>query len=73
MPLKPCRECGRQVSTEATKCPQCGVPLKEGILDVMVRRRKKDSPVEMNWPLRVTIVMVLLAVMLIVWILAQRR
>ena len=72
MPLKPCRECGHQVSTEATKCPQCGVALKEGILDVMMPR-KRGSQVEMNWPLRITIILVILAVMLIVWILAQRR
>ena len=26
MALKPCRECGKQVSTEATACPNCGVP-----------------------------------------------
>ena len=26
MPLIDCRECGRQVSTEATACPHCGVP-----------------------------------------------
>lgn len=26
MALRPCRECGRQVSTEALSCPQCGVP-----------------------------------------------
>lgn len=26
MPLKPCRECGKQVSTEAVSCPDCGVP-----------------------------------------------
>lgn len=26
MALEPCRECGRMVSTEATSCPQCGVP-----------------------------------------------
>ena len=25
MALKPCRECGREVSTEAATCPQCGV------------------------------------------------
>lgn len=24
--MKPCRECGKEVSTEATKCPHCGVP-----------------------------------------------
>lgn len=26
MSLEPCRECGRQVSTEASSCPGCGVP-----------------------------------------------
>jgi RNA polymerase subunit RPABC4/transcription elongation factor Spt4 len=26
MALAPCRECSRQVSTEASTCPQCGVP-----------------------------------------------
>ena len=26
MALKPCRECGKQVSTEAVTCPHCGVP-----------------------------------------------
>ena len=26
MALAPCRECGREVSTEAQTCPQCGVP-----------------------------------------------
>jgi len=26
MALHPCRECGKQVSTEAATCPQCGVP-----------------------------------------------
>jgi len=26
MALKPCRECGKEVSTEAKSCPHCGVP-----------------------------------------------
>ena len=26
MALKPCRECGREVSTSASKCPHCGKP-----------------------------------------------
>lgn len=26
MALRPCRECGREISTEAATCPQCGVP-----------------------------------------------
>ena len=26
MALKPCRECGREVSTESSTCPQCGAP-----------------------------------------------
>ena len=25
MALKPCRECGKPISTEATTCPHCGV------------------------------------------------
>jgi hypothetical protein len=28
MALKPCRECGQQVSTEAVSCPHCGAPLR---------------------------------------------
>src|SRR5512142_172152 len=34
MALEPCRECGRQVSTEAAVCPHCGVP------------RPTDRPIE---------------------------
>ena len=26
MALKPCRECNKKVSTEASVCPLCGVP-----------------------------------------------
>jgi hypothetical protein len=25
MALKPCRECGKEVSDTATKCPHCGI------------------------------------------------
>ena len=28
MPLKNCKECGKEISTKADKCPHCGVPLK---------------------------------------------
>jgi hypothetical protein len=28
MALKPCKECGREVSSKADKCPQCGSPIK---------------------------------------------
>ncbi len=28
MALKPCPECGKEVSTEADKCPNCGVTIK---------------------------------------------
>jgi hypothetical protein len=30
MALAPCRECGREVSTEAPSCPSCGVPRPTG-------------------------------------------
>lgn len=26
MAMKPCRECGEQVSTQAKACPHCGTP-----------------------------------------------
>lgn len=26
MALKPCRECGREISTAAKQCPHCGAP-----------------------------------------------
>jgi hypothetical protein len=26
MPLRPCRECGKEISSEAPNCPQCGAP-----------------------------------------------
>lgn len=28
MPLVPCPDCGRQLSTEAPACPQCGRPMR---------------------------------------------
>lgn len=31
MALKPCRECGQQVSTEAATCPNCGTPDPTGV------------------------------------------
>ena len=30
MPLKPCRECSKEISTEATVCPNCGAPYPHG-------------------------------------------
>lgn len=30
MKLKPCSACGNEVSSEASACPKCGQPLKEG-------------------------------------------
>ncbi|MDP2682706.1 MAG: FxLYD domain-containing protein [Deltaproteobacteria bacterium] len=29
MALKVCKECGKEVSTEAEKCPNCGAPVKK--------------------------------------------
>lgn len=34
MALAPCRECGKQVSTEASTCPDCGVPHPTGTATV---------------------------------------
>jgi RNA polymerase subunit RPABC4/transcription elongation factor Spt4 len=70
VPLKPCHECGHQVSTEAASCPQCGARFKEGFLDVMMPR-KKDSPVETNWGLRAAVsgAGALLLFALLLWIL----
>src|SRR5262245_17678342 len=31
MPLIPCPECGRQISTAAEACPQCGHPNRPGV------------------------------------------
>lgn len=33
MALKPCPECGREVSTAASACPSCGKPLPKRLLD----------------------------------------
>ncbi len=33
MTLKPCRECRKEVSTQAKTCPQCGVPHPTSQLD----------------------------------------
>ena len=44
MALKPCRECNKKVSTEATVCPLCGVPNPtEGVLVLKKDRSKKTS------------------------------
>ena len=32
MPLKPCHECNKEISTKAIICPQCGAPQKKGPL-----------------------------------------
>jgi len=32
MAMKPCKECGQEVSSSAKKCPHCGAKLKGGIL-----------------------------------------
>lgn len=39
MALKPCRECGQEVSTEAKKCPHCGVSDPTGA----IARRAKNT------------------------------
>lgn len=31
MSLKPCKECGKEVSSSASKCPHCGASLRMGL------------------------------------------
>jgi RNA polymerase subunit RPABC4/transcription elongation factor Spt4 len=38
MALAPCRECQREISTEATACPHCGVP-RPAVRDAKASRR----------------------------------
>lgn len=45
MALINCPECGKQVSTHAESCPNCGCP-KDAILESVEKRRKKLKPVE---------------------------
>ena len=35
MALKPCKECGQEVSSQAKRCPHCGAKLKIGIMGKM--------------------------------------
>lgn len=44
MPLKPCRECGEEVSSEADTCPSCGVP-NPTASEEEVRRQKRQKRV----------------------------
>ena len=40
MSLKPCKDCGREVSTSAASCPNCGAPIRMsgvGCLDSLVK------------------------------------
>ncbi|RLT01651.1 MAG: zinc-ribbon domain-containing protein [Planctomycetota bacterium] len=52
MSLKACHECGNQVSGKATACPKCGAPMKEGIGQILMPR-KKGTPERINWPVRI--------------------
>jgi len=54
MSLKACQECGSQVSTKAAACPKCGAPMKEGIGQIMLTR-KRGTPERINWPLRIAV------------------
>jgi membrane protein YdbS with pleckstrin-like domain len=40
MALFPCRECGREISTEAPSCPHCGVPSPQ------LEQPKRPSPIQ---------------------------
>lgn len=45
MALVNCPECGKEVSTHAEACPNCGCP-KDVILESVKKRREKLKPVE---------------------------
>ena len=46
MALKPCRECKKKVSTEATVCPSCGAPDPTRVLPL-----KKGENIELIEPM----------------------
>ena len=47
MALKPCRECNKKVSTEATSCPSCGVP--KPTIKKKETKKKSDDIYEDIW------------------------
>jgi len=44
MALVPCRECGKQISSEALRCPQCGSPTAF-LASALERRQPPPDPV----------------------------
>ncbi len=63
MALKPCHECGHNVSSEATKCPHCGVQLKEDLLSLLSNQRFQKGT-KISWELRVFLALGLLLIIL---------
>lgn len=43
MALIKCRECGHQVSTEASACPNCGAPIKKPVQSLPPQKKTKVS------------------------------
>lgn len=71
MALQACHECAHQVSTEATKCPNCGARLKEDFLSVVSSSRKKGERI--NWPLRFAIGVGIILFMLMLYVMNGSR
>jgi len=46
MPLIKCQECGKEISDQATACPNCGAPTKYGQKDAKKERRKRRGNVQ---------------------------
>jgi uncharacterized membrane protein YvbJ len=46
MPLIKCKECGKEISDQATACPNCGAPTQYGQEDEKKERRKKRGNVQ---------------------------
>ena len=64
MALKPCPECGTEVSTKAATCPQCGTPLKSGVLDTSVSGNARTCLGCLAWPIIIFVVFVVVSMVM---------
>lgn len=62
MPLIPCPECGREISTQAAACPQCGAPAAT----VSPTEKRRRSPTAMGCLFAALSLVVVIILLLIV-------